>query len=295
MKKRRYLWIAAAVVLVAVIGAVLLLPGDEPAQPAASPRPAHPAMPTGSVPAETAPVLPEQTEDPAQTRPGEPEQTLPSEPEQTEPEERPVWTQPPETEPEPSYQPAVDAVRFPVELEGGQLTIHSIFPFSGMNPDAGYSFGEEIAGLQVTNTSDEYLLEAEIAAVLADGTTLTFLLQDVPPGKTVMAFCLEHEPLPGPDSCEDIYGFAQFSSDADLAPELLHIRVSGTAVTLENVSGRELTNLEVTCHGLLDASLFGGTSYHYTIASLSAGASTTVNAVDCILGMTEVVRVELGG
>ena len=63
---------------------------------------------------------------------------------------------------------------------------------------------------------------------------------------------------------------------------------------MKNVSGRDLTNLNVICHGLLDGSLFGGTTYHYNVSSLPAGTSAVVYAVDCYLGMTEVVRITQG-
>ena len=63
---------------------------------------------------------------------------------------------------------------------------------------------------------------------------------------------------------------------------------------MTNVSGMDLTDLDIICHGLLDGSAFGGRSYTYQITSLDSGGSTTVYAMDCILGMTRVTRVELG-
>ena len=79
-----------------------------------------------------------------------------------------------------------------------------------------------------------------------------------------------------------------------MQPELVAVSVDGIAVTLYNVSGRDLTDLRVVCHGLLDGSCFGGTTYIYDVASLPAGAATVINAVDCILGEARVVRVGIG-
>lgn len=288
--KNKTLWIAVGVVVAVLIAALLLLPGQKPPQTPGTTVQTAPTIPAatepGAVPVET--TLPELTTEPAGTRPTEPEQTQPAdeEPEQTEP---PIYEEPDETAPTAAVQPL-----FPVTLEDGRLTVQSIFQFSGMNPDAGFEWGDEIAGLQMTNTSGEYLYYAEITVILTDGTALTFQADDVPPGKTVMAFCLEHEPLKSVESCEELYGAAEFGTEDHLAADLVQISVSGTEITLKNVSGQDLTDLNVTCHGLLNDSYFGGTAYHYNVASLPAGGTAVVSAVDCILGMTEVVRVEIG-
>lgn len=288
--KNKTLWIAAGAVAAVLIAALLLLPAQEPPQTPGTTVQTAPTIPAatepGVVPVET--TLPELTTEPAGTRPTEPEQTQPADegPEQTEP---PIWEKPDETLP-----PVFSQLLFPVTLEDGRLTVQSIFQFSGMNPDAGFEWGDEIAGLQMTNTSEEYLYSAEITAFLTDGTTRTFRAEDVPPGKTVMAFCLEHEPLQNMECCEELYGFAEFGAEDHLAADLVQISVSGTEITLKNVSGQDLTDLNVTCHGLLNDSYFGGTAYHYNVASLPAGGTTVVSAVDCILGMAEVVRVEIG-
>ena len=173
--------------------------------------------------------------------------------------------------------------------------MESLFQFSGMNPDAGLTIGENIAGLQLTNTSEEYLRTAAFTAELADGTILTFRVEDVPPGKTVMAFCLENKTVEHVTDCVAIRGQGEFEPSVFPGDGLVEIAVNGMAITLTNVSGVSLTNLNVTCHGLLDNSYFGGTAYHYTVDSLSAGQSTVIYAVDCILGMTEVTCVEEGG
>ena len=223
-------------------------------------------------------TAPETTAPTVQTEPEQTEEGIfPTEPEQTAP------TEPPETIPE----------LFPMELEGGCLTVPSLFPYSGMNPDAGLEFGENIAGLQLTNTSDEHISLAELTAVLDDGTELCFRVEDLPPGMSAMLFAPEGRTLDGDRYCVDLYGFAEFEEDP-LQSELVAVSVDGIAVTVYNVSGRDLTDLRVACHGLLDGSCFGGITYIYDVASLPAGAVTVISAVDCILGETRVVRVESG-
>ena len=283
MKKTKLLAAAGAVAVVAAILAAVLLGGAEEKPPTVSgPAGTRPPVTVQTVPTEppemTETAAPETTAPTVQTEPEQTEEgTFPTEPEQTVP------TEPPETIPE----------LFPMELEGGCLTVHSLFPYSGMNPDAGLEFGENIAGLQLTNTSDEHISHAELTAVLDDGTELCFRVEDLPPGMSAMLFEPEGRTLDGDRYCVDLYGFAEFEEDP-MQPELVAVSVDGIAVTIYNVSGRDLTDLRVACHGLLDGSCFGGITYIYDVASLPAGAVTVINAVDCILGEARVVRVEIG-
>lgn len=281
MKKTKLLAAAGAVAAAAAILAAVLMRGPEEKPPTVS-------GPAGTRPPVTVQTVP--TEPPEMTETTAPETaapTVPTEPEQTE--EGTFLT-----EPEQTAQPAETIPELlPMELEDGRLTIHSLFPYSGMNPDAGLEFGEDIAGLQLTNTSDEHLAFAELTAVLDDGTELCFRVEDLPPGMSAMLFEPEGRTLDGDLSCVDLYGFAEFEEDP-MQPELVAVSVDGIAVTLNNVSGRDLTDLRVACHGLLDGSCFGGITYIYDVASLPAGAVTVINAVDCILGEARVVRVEIG-
>ena len=283
MKKTKLLAAAGAVAAAAAILAAVLMRGPEEKPPTVSgPAGTRPPVTVQTVPTEppemTETTAPETTAPTVQTEPEQTEEGIfPTEPEQTAP------TEPPETIPE----------LFPMELEGGCLTVHSLFPYSGMNPDAGLEFGENIAGLQLTNTSDEHISLAELTAVLDDGTELCFRVEDLPPGMSAMLFEPEGRTLDGDRYCVDLYGFAEFEEDP-LQSELVAVSVDGIAVTVYNVSGRDLTDLRVACHGLLDGSCFGGITYIYDVASLPAGAVTVINAVDCILGEARVVRVEIG-
>jgi hypothetical protein len=249
--------------------------------------------------APTAPAVqtrPTETQGTEPTLPTEPVETVP--PVTTEPpaiiQTQPAETRPAETEPEQTVAPTEAPEIFPVLLEDGMLTVQSMFQFSGMNPDADLQFGENIAGLQLVNTSDRHLTVAELAAVLEDGTILSFRAEDVAPGMTVMAFSLEHGSVEDPDRCVEVYGYAEFEEGDPLRSDLVEIQVEGVEITVKNVSGMDLTNLDIICHGLLDGSAFGGRAYTYRITSLASGGSTTVYAMDCILGMTQVTRVEPG-
>ena len=285
MAKKKLVWIALGTAVLALILAAALLPRtgqtpDAPTAPAVQTRPTETTATTGTEP--ILPTEPAETEMPVTTEPPAVSQTQPAE------------TQPAETEPEQTTAPTEAPDIFPVLLEDGMLTVQSMFQYSGMNPDADLQFGENIAGIQLVNTSDWHLAQAELAAVLDDGTVLTFLVEDVAPGMTVMAFSPDQGTLENAAHCVDIYGYAEFEDADPLRSDLVMLQVAGMEITVTNVSGMDLTDLDIICHGLLDGSAFGGSAYTYRIASLASGASTTVYALDCILGMTQVTRVELG-
>lgn len=292
MTKKKLVFIALGAAVLALILAAVLLPRtgqtpQTPASPTDQTRPAETQMTVQTIPTESVQTEPMETE-PEQTEP--PATTQPTHPAETEPTE----TQPIETQPQPTAAPTEAPEIFPVLLEDGMLTVQSIFQYSGMNPDAALEFGENIAGLQLVNTSEQHLTQAEITALLDDGTALTFLVEDVAPGMTVMAFSPEQGVLDDSARCVEIWGDAEFEDGDPLHSDLVNIRVEGMAVTVTNVSGMDLTDLAIICHGLLDGNSFGGTAYTYRITSLSAGASATIYATDCILGMAQVTRVELG-
>lgn len=287
MDKKKTLLIAGVCVLAAVIAGVLLMSGgaEEPAGP-----PGMTTRPTDGTTLPPAQSLPSETTAPETTAP---ETTRP--PETMLEETGPEQTTPHQTEPGGTEPPVYNTVQFPVELEGGMLTVQSLFQFSGMNPDAQNAEGENIAGVQFTNTSDRHMAYAEVTAVLADGTEMTFRAADVPAGKTVMAFSVGNETVANVDACEEVQGWAEFETGDPMRSDLVSVSVSGMEVTVTNVSGKDLTNLDVSCHSVLDESYFGGVTYCYRIESLPAGGSTTVYAWDCILGLAEVVRVDAGG
>ena len=280
MAKKKLVFAALGAAVLSLAAALLPRTGQNPDAPAAPAVQTRPTETKGTEP--TLPTEPVQTEPPVTTEPPAIIQTQPAE------------TRPAETEPEQTVAPTEAPEIFPVLLEDGMLTVQSIFQFSGMNPDADLQFGENIAGLQMVNTSDRHLTVAELAAVLEDGTILSFRAEDVAPGMTVMAFSLEHGSMGDRDRCVEVYGYAEFEEGDPLRSDLVEIQVEGVEITVKNVSGMDLTNLDIICHGLLDGSAFGGSAYTYRITSLASGGSTTVYALDCILGMTQVTRVELG-
>lgn len=206
-----------------------------------------------------------------------PEQTQNATEAVTDPATQPVETQP--------------ALECPLVLEDGKLEIGNLFQYEGINPDCNYEEGSNVASAMLKNTSDAYLEEAKITLTLTDGTVVSFVVNDLPAGKTVMAFDIANTSAEAEALCTDVSCEARWNSDIIPLPEGISVAVDGVAVTLTNNTGRDIPELVVYCRSPLDEEYFGGVAYQYTINDLSANESATIEAWDCILGMVEVVRI----
>ena len=200
--------------------------------------------------------------------------------------------------PEPSETPEttptvrLPAASLPMELDGG-LSLENLFQFSGINPDSNKREGKDIAAILLKNTSGAYLGKADISVTLTNGKELTFTVTDLPAGKTAMAFSRENASVSAEDACSEAGCSASFEPDLAPIPDQVTVSAAGTTVTVTNRTDRELSNVVVYCRSPLEEEYFGGVAYQYIIENLPAHGTATVDAVDCILGMAEVVRVEI--
>lgn len=184
-----------------------------------------------------------------------------------------------------------DVLDFPAKLEDTKLEIESLFSFSGINPDSGNQEGDDLATILLKNTSETYLEQAVIRATLLDGTECTFVVTDLPAGKSTMAFATGNEALAQENSCVSLSCEASFT---ELEPwDQLSVSTVGTTVTLQNNSDKDLTNIDVYCRDVFGESYFGGITYKHTISNLPANQSATVDVTDSLLGMVEVVRIAI--
>lgn len=192
-------------------------------------------------------------------------------------------------------QPAADeGVALPMQLEDGKLTLEMLFQYSGLNPDCGNQEGENVAAVQLTNSSSEYLQEAKLCLTAQDGTLLNFYVTDVPAGETVMAFCVDNLSVEANPACAAVSCQAVFTQADASAGGKVSVSAEGVVITVNNVSGEDLSNVVVYCRSVLGEEYFGGVTYAYTIENLPAGETAVVEAWDCILGMAEVVRTAVG-
>lgn len=186
--------------------------------------------------------------------------------------------------------PTISTVEFPLLLDDGRLEINSLFQFSGINPDCGNQEGTDIASIVVKNVSGVYLTEARISLTLLDGTQLNFVVTELPAGGSAMAFSSENNILAADAACISAACEASFDPAAVTVSDQVTATVDGTQITLTNTSGQDISQIVLYCRSPLGEEYFGGIAYSYIISDLPAGESTAVDAVDCILGMAEVVR-----
>lgn len=210
---------------------------------------------------------------------------------QTEPTAQTEASESRNAETEPSDAQPEEAM-FPFELENGAIRVISLFQFSGFNPDCGGEEGEDIAALQIENVSQEHLAQADIAMTMPDGQTLNFSVTDLPAGASAMAFSLENAAVDQTAVFDSVSCTAEFAEESPLMADRLECQVEGMQITVTNVSGEDITNLNVYCHSILQEQSFGGLTYCYTVSELPAGESTVLEAYDCYLDGAQVVRVE---
>lgn len=182
----------------------------------------------------------------------------------------------------------------PCVLEDGKLEITSLFPYSGSNPDCYWENGENIAAIALTNHSDAHLVYAHLEMSLSDGTKLEFIVEQIPAGKTVWAFEINNATLEAAAVCESVVCTAEYAEQTDTLSDSLTVAVEGMNITLTNISADTVTNVEVTCHGVLDDVYFGGIAYTYPVGEIASGGSVSVFAQDCFAGVAEVVHITSG-
>lgn len=210
-----------------------------------------------------------------------------AEPAQTEAQLSAQTTAPVETT---ETAPTISTVAFPLTVDDGRLEINSLFQFSGINPDCGDQEGEDIAAIVLKNVSSLYLAEAKVTLTLLDGTQLNFFVTELPAGASVMAFSTENLSIPAHAECISTACETSFDPTAVTVSDQVTAEADGVHITLTNISDQDISQIVVYCRSPLGEEYFGGTTYSYTVTDLPAGESTTVDAVDCILGMAEVVR-----
>ena len=187
-----------------------------------------------------------------------------------------------------------ERITFPYELADGKLKAASLFQYSGLNPDCNNEEGEDIAALEIVNQSDEFCKSTEIEVVMQDGTELVFKAEDIPAGKKIWVFESDNQSVGQDDACEEIRETSEFG-DVSLAEDQVAVSAQDTMITIENLTGEEITDLTVGCHCLFEDTYFGGAAYSYPTGRIPAGGQVTVDAADCYMGTAEVVWISKNG
>lgn len=201
-------------------------------------------------------------------------------------------TQPPEMTGPAAEQETVavspEEAEFPVVLAEGKIAVESLFPFSGINPDAGKQEGEDTAAIMVKNLSGEYLTSATVTASFADGGEQIFTVTELPAGASALVFSGDNQALAPETVCTGLRGEGEF---APLQWDgRIEVSVDGLTITVKNSSDEELNRINVYYRDVLDDKYFGGMTYIAAIEKLAAGETAQITAEGSVLGVIEVVR-----
>lgn len=177
-----------------------------------------------------------------------------------------------------------DSSFFPIELEDGNILIQSIFPSDVENPDCDSVYTDQLASLEFTNQSDEYLASLRITVRTQDAS-LVFVAEDVVPDAHVWAFETSNQSIGDDLSIEDISCEVVYGSKESSVMNLLSVETKELEILVTNTSDQDLSNLQIISHSVMDDCYFGGKANIYTLEQLSSGGTSSIDASDCILGV----------
>ena len=184
-----------------------------------------------------------------------------------------------------------EGLAFPYLLEEEQIQVDSLFQYSGINPDAENAECEDVAAIQMKNNSEQYLESAEVSVELSDGTAYSFVVQDIPAGKSVIAFESGNTSYDGKTGVAFIEAKTSYSSEAGVKEDEVKVTSDDNGVQISNISGDAIGTMKVKYHCVMDDMYFGGISSETEVDGLAAGESTAVDTSESILGDADVVSI----
>lgn len=184
-----------------------------------------------------------------------------------------------------------EGLAFPYLLEEEQIQVDSLFQYSGINPDAENAECEDVAAIQMKNNSEQYLESAEVSVELSDGTAYSFVVQDIPAGKSVIAFESGNTSYDGKTGVAFIEAKTAYSSEAGVKEDEIKVTSDDNGVQISNISGDAIGTMKVKYHCVMDDMYFGGISSETEVDGLAAGESTAVDTSESILRDADVVSI----
>lgn len=175
--------------------------------------------------------------------------------------------------------------------ESSSLTLSSVYTSSIQIPDCGGEYAEEVASLEVTNSSERYLVSAALTATMSDGTEVLFTISDLPAGATAEIFDTENQTIASGVTCTALVCTSEgYIGEDVLMSDVIEVTVSGSDAVITNTGDSDLSGLTVVYHCDMAGLYFGGTSYTVTIDNLAAGESCELTD-DELAGEIAVVRI----
>lgn len=186
-------------------------------------------------------------------------------------------------------------IALPSTTEDGSLTVQSLFSSSVFNFDGDGELSENVATISYANTSGKFISSAQLRITTDSQEELVFQLADIPADGNGIAFETSSTPCEDSTTIQKMDLDITFESQEELVNSNLSCTVSGTEITVVNLSDSPLSQIRVVCHCTLDGTLFGGSVFEYTLDALAAGECATINASDCIYGDVMVIRASAQG
>lgn len=188
---------------------------------------------------------------------------------------------------------ATEKATLPEIEDSDSLTLSSVYTSTVLNPDGGGEYVENVASLEVTNSSELYLKAATLTGTMSDGTEAAFQIHDLPAGAMAEIFDTKNQSIDTDAVCISLICTSEEYLDADedlLMAGSLQITASGEDAVITNIGTATLKNLTVIYHCDMAGQYFGGTSCTITIDSLAAGESYTLTDIT-LMGAVAVVRI----
>lgn len=211
------------------------------------------------------------------------EQTEPSAPQATQ------ATQAATGATEESATEAEELLALPRDLGSG-LTLQAVLPFSGPNVDADGAESDQLATIIVQNNGGMAVGAADITLTCEDGAELHFRVTDLPVGGSCYAFELNSAQYTGENRV--CAASAEVEPDGSLSVDYrVTVMVQDGGLVLVNMTEDTLRNVTVRYRTDTGGTYFGGLSYTATVEELAPGASQTVLAAECYMGLPSVIAV----
>ena len=187
-------------------------------------------------------------------------------------------------------------IQLPYVVEEAGVEVRECFASTIPNPDAGDEMGEEIPSLEIMNRSGKYIRHVFLEIKTSDDLMYEVIVNDLPEEGLVWAFSQENVVWDTEDpivsvKCREV----EFGQQDKKLLDTIQAEEEDLTVTLTNTGTQDLTNLEVVCRCNFGEQYFGGISYKYPVASLPAGETVTIDAVECYMGTAEVVDIRPAG
>lgn len=172
----------------------------------------------------------------------------------------------------------------------GQLTLQAVLPFSGPNVDADGAESDQLATIIVQNDGGMAVGAADITLTCEDGAELRFRVTDLPVGGSCYAFELNSAQYTGENRV--CAASAEVEPDGSLSVDYrVSVMVQDGGLVLVNMTEDTLHNVTVRYRTDTGGTYFGGLSYTATVEELAPGASQTVLAAECYMGLPSVIAV----